>query len=61
MPVTTAAAMISAARNALIEEHSRRIDAGEPVIAVAAEAPERTGRSFASVEHGLGDHARKLR
>lgn len=59
MLATVAAAMISAARNALIEEHYRRIDAGEPVTAVAAEAPERAERAFTLVEHGLGDYARK--
>ncbi|MDH6215236.1 TetR/AcrR family transcriptional regulator [Streptomyces pseudovenezuelae] len=56
MLATVAAAMISAARNALIEEHYRRIDAGEPVATVAAEAPERAERAFALVESGLGDY-----
>ncbi|WP_405949093.1 TetR/AcrR family transcriptional regulator [Streptomyces prunicolor] len=59
MLAMVAAAMISAARNALIEEHYRRIDAGEPVTTVAAEAPERADRAFKLVEHGLGDYARK--
>lgn len=45
MQATIAAAMISAARNALIEEHYGRIDAGEPVATVAAEAPERAERA----------------
>jgi hypothetical protein len=51
--------MLSAARNAVIEEHHRRIDAGEDVDTVAADAPERVERAFALVEHGLGDYARK--
>ncbi|MEV0908808.1 TetR/AcrR family transcriptional regulator [Streptomyces hokutonensis] len=59
MLAMVAAAMISAARNALIEEHYSRIDAGEPVTTVAAEAPERAERAFALVEHGLGDYGRK--
>ncbi|MFI6409278.1 TetR/AcrR family transcriptional regulator [Streptomyces sp. NPDC050548] len=59
MLATVAAAMISAARNALIEEHYRRIDAGEPVTTVAAEAPGRAERAFALVENGLGDYARR--
>ncbi|MFF3575335.1 hypothetical protein [Streptomyces mirabilis] len=42
----------------MTEEHHRRIDAGESVDAVAADAPERAGRAFALVEHGLGDYAR---
>ncbi|WP_330305668.1 MULTISPECIES: helix-turn-helix domain-containing protein [unclassified Streptomyces] len=56
---TIAAAMLSAARNALIEEHHRRVDAGESVDTVAADAAERAERAFALVEHGLGDYARK--
>ncbi|MDV9173325.1 helix-turn-helix domain-containing protein [Streptomyces sp. W16] len=59
MLAMVAAAMISAARNALIEEHYHRIDAGEPVTTVAADAPERAERAFALVEHGLGDYGRK--
>jgi AcrR family transcriptional regulator len=59
MAATVAAAMLSAARNAVIEEHHRRIDAGEDVDTVAADAPERAERAFALVEHGLGDYARK--
>lgn len=59
MLATVAAAMISAARNALIEEHWRRVDAGEPVATVAADAPERAARAFALVESGLGDYVRK--
>ncbi|MFC7259106.1 TetR/AcrR family transcriptional regulator [Streptomyces lutosisoli] len=56
---TIAAAMLSAARNALIEEHHRRVDAGESVDTVAADAAERAERAFALVEHGLGDYARR--
>ncbi|MET7485124.1 helix-turn-helix domain-containing protein [Streptomyces sp. NPDC005538] len=59
MLATVAAAMISAARNALIEEHYRRIDTGDPVDAIVADAPERAARAFALVEHGLGEYARK--
>lgn len=59
MLATVAASMISAARNALIEEHYRRIDAGESADTVAADAAERAERAFALVEHGLGGYARK--
>lgn len=59
MLATVAAAMISAARNALIEEHYRLIDAGESVDTLAARAPERAERAFALVENGLGDYARR--
>ncbi|MET8248324.1 helix-turn-helix domain-containing protein [Streptomyces sp. NPDC005202] len=59
MLATVAAAMLSAARNALIEEHHSRIDAGETPDEVAADAVERAERAFAMVEHGLGDYARK--
>ncbi|MFJ1610363.1 TetR/AcrR family transcriptional regulator [Streptomyces sp. NPDC088253] len=59
MAATVAAAMLSAARNAVIEEHHRRIDAGESADTVAADAPGRAERAFALVEHGLGDYARK--
>ncbi|MDV7219089.1 TetR/AcrR family transcriptional regulator [Streptomyces prunicolor] len=59
MLATIAAAMISAARNALIEEHWRRADAGDHVDTIVADAPERTARAFALVEQGLGDYARK--
>ena len=54
-----AAATITAARNVLIEEHHRRIDAGESVDAVAADAAERARSAFALVENGLGEYARK--
>ncbi|MFD4562028.1 hypothetical protein ACFWP5_48335 [Streptomyces sp. NPDC058469] len=59
MLATVSAAMISAARNALIEEHYRRIDAAEPVTTAAAKAPERAARAFTLVEQGPGDYARK--
>ncbi|MEU1181783.1 helix-turn-helix domain-containing protein [Streptomyces sp. NPDC005820] len=54
-----AAATITAARNALVEEHHRRIDAGETVDAVAADAAARARSAFALVEGGLQDFARK--
>lgn len=56
---TIAAATLSAARNALVEEHHRRVDAGESVESVAADAPRLAERAFALVEQGLGDYARK--
>jgi AcrR family transcriptional regulator len=59
MLATVAAAMLSAARNALVEEHHLRIGAGEHVDAVAADAAQRAEQAFALVEHGLGDYARK--
>ncbi|MDH6700810.1 TetR/AcrR family transcriptional regulator [Streptomyces griseoviridis] len=54
-----AAATLTAARNALVEEHHRRIDAGESVDTVAADAAARAAHAFALVEHGLGDYARR--
>ncbi|MEU1519320.1 helix-turn-helix domain-containing protein [Streptomyces sp. NPDC005811] len=54
-----AAATITAARNALLEEHHRRIDTGETVEAVAADAADRARSAFALVEGGLRDFARK--
>ena len=54
-----AASMLSAARNALIEEHHSRIDAGESPDAVAADAAERAGRAFGLVEKGLSGYAVK--
>lgn len=54
-----AASTITAARNALIEEHHRRIDAGESVDAVAADAADRARGAFALVEGGLRDFARR--
>lgn len=54
-----AAATLTAARNALVEDHHRRLDAGESVEQVTADATERAERAFALVENGLGDYARK--
>ena len=59
MLATVAAAMLSAARNSLVEEHHARIAAGEPVDVVAADAADRAEQAFALVERGLGDYARK--
>jgi AcrR family transcriptional regulator len=56
---TIAAATLIAARNALVEEHHRRIDRGESVEEVAADAAERARSAFALVENGLGDYARR--
>ncbi|WP_030183863.1 TetR/AcrR family transcriptional regulator [Streptomyces sp. NRRL S-813] len=53
MLATVAAAMLSAARNALIEENHRRLDSGETPDAVAADAAERAHEAFALVEKGL--------
>ncbi|MER6030493.1 helix-turn-helix domain-containing protein [Streptomyces sp. NPDC001851] len=53
------AATLTAARNALIEEHHRRIDAGETVDQVAADAAERARHAFGLVENGLKDYAVK--
>ncbi|RPF34658.1 TetR/AcrR family transcriptional regulator [Streptomyces sp. TLI_185] len=54
-----AAATLTAARQALVEEHHLRIDAGESVDAVAADAAERAERAFALVEEGLAGYARR--
>ncbi|MFK4105056.1 TetR/AcrR family transcriptional regulator [Streptomyces sp. NPDC019531] len=54
-----AAATLSAARQALIEEHHRRVDAGEPIESVAADATALAERTFALVAQGLGEYARK--
>ena len=56
---TIAAAMLSAARNALIEEHHNRVTAGESLDAVAADAAERTERAFDLIEKGLSGYAVK--
>ncbi len=56
---TIAAAMLSAARNALIEEHHRRAEAGDSLDDIAAAAPRHAERAFALVEHGLADYARR--
>ncbi|MBL1107791.1 TetR family transcriptional regulator [Streptomyces sp. 5-8] len=52
-----AAATLATARSALVEEHHRRIDAGESVGEVAADAVERARRAFDLVEKGLKDYA----
>jgi hypothetical protein len=54
-----AAATLSAARNALIEEHHTRIDAGESPDEVAADVVERAHRAFGLVEKGLSGYAVK--
>lgn len=54
-----AAATLTAARQALVEEHHLRIDAGESVDEVAADAGERAEKAFALVEQGLGGYARR--
>jgi AcrR family transcriptional regulator len=59
MLATVAAAMLSAARNALVEEHHTRIAAGEPVDRVAADAATRAEQAFALVERGLENYARR--
>ncbi|MCF3134271.1 TetR/AcrR family transcriptional regulator [Streptomyces olivochromogenes] len=59
MVATVAAATLSAARNALVEEHHRRIDEGESPDQVAADAPERVRKAFDLVEKGLKDYAVK--
>jgi AcrR family transcriptional regulator len=56
-----AAATLTAARNALVEDHHRRLDAGESVEEVTATAAERANHAFDLVERGLGDYARKAR
>ncbi|MEU6282016.1 helix-turn-helix domain-containing protein [Streptomyces sp. NPDC047028] len=57
MTATIAAATLSAARNALIEEHHRRTAEGETADQVAADAAERARHAFALVENGLKDYA----
>ncbi|MFC8348933.1 TetR/AcrR family transcriptional regulator [Streptomyces sp. NPDC057280] len=52
-----AAATLTHARQALIEEHHLRIDAGESVDDVAADAAERAERAFALVAGGLAGYA----
>ncbi|MFF4256519.1 TetR/AcrR family transcriptional regulator [Streptomyces sp. NPDC001663] len=54
-----AAATLSAARNALIEEYVGRIAAGDSPEAVAADAPALAERAFALVEQGLEGYARR--
>ncbi|POX50040.1 TetR family transcriptional regulator [Streptomyces sp. Ru71] len=52
-----AASALTAARSALIEEHHRRMAAGESPDRVAADAPERAARAFGLVENGLSGYA----
>ncbi|MGW3498700.1 TetR/AcrR family transcriptional regulator [Streptomyces sp. NPDC001020] len=54
-----AAAALTAARNALVEEHHRRIDSGETVDEVAADAAERAHRAFGLIAEGLSGYALK--
>ncbi|GAA4117463.1 TetR/AcrR family transcriptional regulator [Streptomyces sp. NPDC048491] len=56
MLAAVAAAQLTGARNALINEHHRRILAGESAQGVADDAAERTERAFAQVENGLGSY-----
>ncbi|ANP56044.1 AcrR family transcriptional regulator [Streptomyces griseochromogenes] len=56
---TVAATTLSAARNALIEDHHRRLAAGESPEAIAAGAVERAHRAFDLVENGLKGYAVK--
>ncbi|MEU9149442.1 helix-turn-helix domain-containing protein [Streptomyces sp. NPDC048417] len=59
MLATIAAAMLSNARNALIEEHQRRLAEGEDIDIIAADAPERACAAFGLVEKGLRGYAVK--
>ncbi|MGW4905072.1 TetR/AcrR family transcriptional regulator [Streptomyces sp. NPDC004270] len=59
MLATIAAAMLSNARNALIEEHQRRLAEGEDIDTIAADAPERARAAFGLVEKGLRGYAVK--
>jgi AcrR family transcriptional regulator len=59
MLATVAAAMLSAARNALIEEHHNRVAAGESTEAVAADATARAEQAFDLIEKGLSGYAVK--
>ncbi|WP_225832994.1 TetR/AcrR family transcriptional regulator [Streptomyces sp. NK08204] len=54
-----AAATLNVTRTALVEEHHRRIDAGESVDQVAADAAERARHAFGLVEKGLKGYAVK--
>ncbi|MEU5533076.1 TetR/AcrR family transcriptional regulator [Streptomyces sp. NPDC020362] len=56
---TVAANTLMAARNALIQEHHRRLAAGESPGAVAGDAAERAHRVFRLVENGLKGYAVK--
>ncbi|SNX62279.1 TetR family transcriptional regulator [Streptomyces sp. TLI_55] len=52
-----AASTLTHVRQALVEEHHLRIDAGESVDEVAADAAERAERAFALVAGGLAGYA----
>ena len=52
-----AASTLTHVRQALVEEHHLRIDAGESVDEVAADAAERAERAFALVAGGLSGYA----
>ncbi|MHC5904052.1 TetR/AcrR family transcriptional regulator [Streptomyces sp. S6] len=54
-----AAATLTATRNALIEEHHRRIDAGETVEEITRDAATRARHAFALIEKGLSGYAVK--
>ncbi|WP_369247632.1 TetR/AcrR family transcriptional regulator [Streptomyces sp. R41] len=60
MLATVVAATLSAARNALIEEHHNRAEAGESPDTVAADAAERARHAFDLIEKGLSGYAVKL-
>ncbi|MEU5593997.1 helix-turn-helix domain-containing protein [Streptomyces sp. NPDC020298] len=59
MCATVAAATLSAARNALVEEHHRRVTEGESPDQVAADAAERARLAFGLIENGLSGYAVK--
>ncbi len=54
-----AAATLTAARNALAEDHHRRLEAGESLEEVVADAADRARHAFDLVVGGLGDYARR--
>ena len=54
-----AAATLNTARTALVEEHHRRVEAGETVEEVAADAAERAQRAFDLIAKGLKGYAVK--
>ncbi|MFI2206923.1 TetR/AcrR family transcriptional regulator [Streptomyces sp. NPDC020192] len=54
-----AAATLNVTRTALVEEHHRRLDAGETPDQVAADAAERARHAFDLVEKGLKGYAVK--
>ncbi|MEU4150437.1 helix-turn-helix domain-containing protein [Streptomyces sp. NPDC026659] len=57
MRATVVAATLSAARNALIEEHHRRVAEGESMDLIAAEAPARARAAFDLIDNGLRGYA----